>query len=294
MASPVPAKSQPLYSFSLPQWKLTKNHTNNHHRGRRGLDSSTSSSSQQLPPLDTATRRSPARRHLMRESAYESESSQAVLGKRKNSLPTPLAHSGKNGYIVSSSSLDHAIVKADKQAEVSDQDKESRSKIYIRLKTQSKNNKQCEGQGQEEGNPDIEGEVEESMGGKTWNLRPRKPIRKQTNMNGGGGNPNPNPSSVGKSSPENKVQPPQTVHKRSEMRSGEGGLQKEKKQKFSISLSRDEIEEDIYAMIGSKPNRRPKKRSKIVQRQLDNVFPGLWLSSITPDVYKVSEIPMKG
>lgn len=305
MATPVPAKSQPqpLYSFSLPQWKLTKNHTNNHHRGRRGADSS--SSQHQLPPHDTARRRSPHlhsvhRQSPMRDSASESESSHAAaFGRRKNSLlpPPPQVYSGKNGALSSSpSSSDHQPAKAVKQQrEVSDHDKESRSKICIRLKTPLKNKKPYKGQ--DEGNPDIEGaEVEESMA-KTWNLRPRKPIRRQTNPNTNGGS---NPCVGKSSSPENKIQSPQTVLKRSEMRSAPQAAaaveaaQKGKKRKFALSLSRDEIEEDIYAMIGSKPNRRPKKRSKIVQRQLDSVFPGLWLSSITPDAYKVSEIPMKG
>ncbi|THU64206.1 hypothetical protein C4D60_Mb01t24030 [Musa balbisiana] len=39
--------------------------------------------------------------------------------------------------------------------------------------------------------------------------------------------------------------------------------------KFSISLSRPEIEEDFFAIKGRKLPRRPKKRAKIVQRELD-------------------------
>lgn len=46
---------------------------------------------------------------------------------------------------------------------------------------------------------------------------------------------------------------------------GESG----KRRQFSVSLSREQIEEDFYAFKGSKPNRRPKKRPKIVQKQLD-------------------------
>ena len=44
---------------------------------------------------------------------------------------------------------------------------------------------------------------------------------------------------------------------------------KEKKQKFSVSLSRLEIEEDVFALTRSKPAKRPKKREKIVQQQHD-------------------------
>jgi len=41
------------------------------------------------------------------------------------------------------------------------------------------------------------------------------------------------------------------------------------KVKFSISLSKEEVEEDFWALVGTRPPRRPKKRSRIVQRQLN-------------------------
>ncbi|KAK4411212.1 hypothetical protein Sango_0194200 [Sesamum angolense] len=74
-----------------------------------------------------------------------------------------------------------------------------------------------------------------------------------------------------------------------------GGSEKKEKRKLSISiaLSKDEIEEDIFILTGSKPARRPKKRAKNIQKQLDFVFPGLWLVSITPESYKVSENSLK-
>ncbi|KAG0495077.1 hypothetical protein HPP92_006071 [Vanilla planifolia] len=50
-----------------------------------------------------------------------------------------------------------------------------------------------------------------------------------------------------------------------------------------------EIDEDVFALTGSRPRRRPKKRPRIVQRQLDAIFPGLWLSEITPESYRVQE-----
>lgn len=59
--------------------------------------------------------------------------------------------------------------------------------------------------------------------------------------------------------------------------------------KFSVPLLKREIEEDFMAMVGHRPPRRPKKRAKIVQKELDTLFPGLWLSEITPDMYKVTE-----
>ncbi|RWW43778.1 hypothetical protein BHE74_00050530, partial [Ensete ventricosum] len=38
---------------------------------------------------------------------------------------------------------------------------------------------------------------------------------------------------------------------------------------LTVSLTAEEIEEDIYAVTGSRPRRRPKKRPKVVQRLLD-------------------------
>ncbi|KAK6134126.1 hypothetical protein DH2020_032126 [Rehmannia glutinosa] len=61
--------------------------------------------------------------------------------------------------------------------------------------------------------------------------------------------------------------------------------------KFSVALSKREIEEDFLAMVGHRPARRPKKRAKIVQRQLDTLFPGLWLTEVTPAMYKVTQAP---
>lgn len=47
--------------------------------------------------------------------------------------------------------------------------------------------------------------------------------------------------------------------------------EKEKKEraKFWLSLSRKEIEEDFMAILGQRPARRPKKRPRIVQKQMD-------------------------
>nr|GMD26687.1 uncharacterized protein LOC109156702 [Ipomoea batatas] len=65
--------------------------------------------------------------------------------------------------------------------------------------------------------------------------------------------------------------------------------EKRDRAKFSVPLGKREIEEDFMAILGQKPPRRPKKRPKLVQRNLDTLFPGLWLSEITPDLYKVPD-----
>lgn len=59
--------------------------------------------------------------------------------------------------------------------------------------------------------------------------------------------------------------------------------------KFSVSLSKREIDEDFLSMVSHRPPRRPKKRPKIVQHELDALFPGLWLTEVTADMYKVPD-----
>ncbi|KZV16368.1 hypothetical protein F511_12258 [Dorcoceras hygrometricum] len=75
----------------------------------------------------------------------------------------------------------------------------------------------------------------------------------------------------------------------------QGGLgmeRKEKKMKLWISLSREEIEEDVYALTGSRPARRPRKWPKNVQKQLDNLFPGLYLVGLAADSYRIPDAPV--
>ncbi|KAK8965684.1 hypothetical protein KSP40_PGU015337 [Platanthera guangdongensis] len=64
-------------------------------------------------------------------------------------------------------------------------------------------------------------------------------------------------------------------------------LEKNDWPKISIPLTRKEIENDIFAITGSRPSRRPKKRPRILQRQLDLLHPGSWLPSISSDAYRV-------
>ncbi|GJR71339.1 RNA-directed DNA polymerase, eukaryota [Tanacetum coccineum] len=96
---------------------------------------------------------------------------------------------------------------------------------------------------------------------KTWNLRPRRPPM------------NHNVTKIGSSSvTENKS----VGNKEVVTENNKAGVNDDK-QKFAIALTRDEIEEDIFMLTGMKPARRPKKRPRTVQKQLDTLFPGLWL-----------------
>ncbi|GJZ42869.1 zinc finger, CCHC-type containing protein [Tanacetum coccineum] len=47
---------------------------------------------------------------------------------------------------------------------------------------------------------------------------------------------------------------------------------KEERPRFSLTLSRKEIEDDFFAMTGNKPPRRPKRRSRAVQAQINILF----------------------
>lgn len=56
-----------------------------------------------------------------------------------------------------------------------------------------------------------------------------------------------------------------------------------------ISLSRKEKEDDFLVMKGTKLPQRPKKRAKNVDKSLQFVFPGMWLSDLTKSRYEVRE-----
>ncbi|XP_062173665.1 uncharacterized protein LOC133879137 [Alnus glutinosa] len=62
----------------------------------------------------------------------------------------------------------------------------------------------------------------------------------------------------------------------------------EKKQIVSIALPNDEIARDFVAITGQKPLRKPKKRSKIVQEEMDRLFPGSGLGPIILDLLQRS------
>ncbi|RLM93493.1 uncharacterized protein C2845_PM08G06190 [Panicum miliaceum] len=59
--------------------------------------------------------------------------------------------------------------------------------------------------------------------------------------------------------------------------------------RFSVTLTTEEIEEDIYAVTGPRPRRRPRRRPRVVQKQLDMLFPGSWLSEVTAESYRVPD-----
>jgi hypothetical protein len=93
----------------------------------------------------------------------------------------------------------------------------------------------------------------------------------------------------------------------------------DRRPRFSVTLTTEEIDEDIYAFTGARARRRPRRRPRPVQKQLDvsaplppsfpctaalvqgpvrnfvkpsrpqMLFPGSWLSEITAETYRVPD-----
>lgn len=297
MASPVPAKSQPLHNFSLPhlKWK-------NHRSGRSRLSGETSSSSPPHRSPSTPWRESPPPPVSYSQIPSLRQSSPSYVSRRPSPLhkqsPMRDSESESEPSCAVSKGIEKHVRKPSsaKPTKSFDSSKGKRSnKICIRFRKNSSIK-------HEDGVPEenhsstpvdnavasATAEEEESLP-KIWNLRPRRPPMNHKQFNGG------LPKIGSSSSPENR--PSQINYHMKEASEAKNNDHNNfgtiKKQKFSIALSRHEIEEDIFAWTGSKPSRRPKKRPRTVQKQLDTLFPGLWLGSITADSYKVSEAPPK-
>lgn len=274
-ASSSPVKSHPLHNFPLSDLRWAMNHTNTH-RLRKA------SSRSPLREANTVKGNNP-----VVEEVNEASASSFELRPEKKK--------GNAAAGVSDSAADRSGTKSTTP--------DGRSKIFIRIRT--KNSEEAADIAttvstsatdnaaasvaavqvtDDSAEPAIDADVSVSerisdgggheadeFGPKVWNLRPRKPppTKKRSIGNSGGVLKSCNGGSL----PENKAQG--TV--RTEAIRSRNGVdakiatieRKEKKPRLSISLSKLEIDEDIYALTGSKPSRRPKKRAKNVQKQLD-------------------------
>lgn len=255
MASPAPAKLQPLHNFSLTHLKW-KNHRSN--RNRLAGEASSSSPPQSNPWTESPPLRS--HNHTSQSNAHR--------------RPSPELNADPND----------AVSRTFRS-----------NKISIRVKQ----NDAVPVTGETHQFTPIDDSVppppaasEDESSPKVWNLRPRRPPVNQKQSTGGSPAIGTSRLRDNKTSHEinNNKQSSELINNNNNNNSD---LKKMKNQKFSIPLSRGEIEEDILLLTGSKPSRRPKKRPRAIQKQLDNLFPGLWLDSITADSYKVSETPSK-
>ncbi|KAF5189275.1 hypothetical protein FRX31_021137 [Thalictrum thalictroides] len=304
----VPVKSQPLHNFSLPQHlKWGKNQMNNQ---RCRKPNNNESSRGDSPSIDHQINQN----HRSSASDVESDggSSQKdqeivnhknIVGSRtvKNRFPVSTCSNGGVGSgspsminkadEVRSSNLVIRIPKGSKEESVS----KNKSVVVV-----------AGGGGGTNGGVGVEGgvaeggETEEPMG-KPWNLRPRRAVVKtnnniNNNNNDNGGGVTKNGGGEGDIEEKQENQQSKSLRlKRGVVETENVEKKKEKKIVFSVSLSREDIEDDFYNLTGSKPPRRPKKRNRNIQRQLDNLFPGLWLSGVTADSlsYSVPEVPAK-
>ncbi|KAG6519985.1 hypothetical protein ZIOFF_017014 [Zingiber officinale] len=122
--------------------------------------------------------------------------------------------------------------------------------------------------------PELTPDLEASDGSKAlpWNLRTRRGASRE----------------IERRRSVSPPPPPPTAEKRTVRLRSEGPRRKERP-RFSISLTKEEIDEDIYAVTGCRARRRPRKRPRVIQKQLEALFPGSWLTEIAADSYKVPE-----
>lgn len=209
--------------------------------------------------------------------AHESEASRMnksiLIDYNKNPLRDSVSETNKNGLY--KSNLDRATEKSEKKHKATQADVSAkRSRILLKIPRENESEENQQESSQKIGNNldengddnDEEGKInnnEEEP--KTWNLRPRKPICKS--LNGAAGKIN------GSSVQDKKVHSPQrnSSNRLVENEANGDGLQKKEKRKLNIliALSKEEIEEDVFNLTGSKPTRRPKKRAKNIQKHLD-------------------------
>ncbi|KAL5229633.1 hypothetical protein ABZP36_028409 [Zizania latifolia] len=104
-----------------------------------------------------------------------------------------------------------------------------------------------------------------SLPPRPWNLRSRRSATTAPNASRSEG--------TGTAAPGQALHPPVAAKKRG----------------FSIALTKEEIAADFIAIRGSGLPRRPKKRSRAAQREVDAVCPGLPLADVNLDSYKVEE-----
>ena len=134
-----------------------------------------------------------------------------------------------------------------------------------------------EAEGEGEGDGDFASEDDElNQSVKTWNLRPRRPVEtKKAPANGGGsgqGSRTRNGSGSGRGAGQEKGK---EKEKEKEKEKGKGKRMEKvevKRAVFSLTLTKEEIEEDFLKMTGAKPPKKPQKRPRAVQKQLDVKF----------------------
>uniref|UniRef100_A0A2P2JUJ0 Uncharacterized protein MANES_01G271700 n=1 Tax=Rhizophora mucronata TaxID=61149 RepID=A0A2P2JUJ0_RHIMU len=288
MASSSPnlkSHQKPLHNFSLHDLKWSMNHGSNHRVRKQHAG-------------DSSSRKSPLGRA---PAAAASDRRMTEAPRKKSSDAAPAV-----------------------------ENPEKKTKIFIRIRTKNSSNKAADDAvppvpsdaaaadyGKQESNAEAAEVPELEPEPKVWNLRPRRRLNKKPNAPVGA------PKIGGAAALRAKADPPsrpelnrprnandakeaaaekkeneeekEEENEKEKVKEKEKGKEKEKvtKPKLSITLTQQEIEEDIFSLTGSRPSRKPKKRAKDVQKALDRLFPGTCLCDVTPDSYKVQEPHIK-
>ncbi|KAL8140078.1 hypothetical protein V2J09_006099 [Rumex salicifolius] len=124
-----------------------------------------------------------------------------------------------------------------------------------------------------------------------WNLRTRRSACKDPSANGVSNGRIPRVDEQKPSYPL-PMAPIKSPTRQTNVYGGENGNtsgEKRPRAKLRVPLMKQEIEDDFVAMTGIRPPRRPKKRPRLVQKQIDRFLPGLWISEIKASMYKVNE-----
>ena len=233
-----PVKSQPLHNFSLPFLKWGgKNQTNTSHRFRRPISGEPSQASGAVADHSS-------------EPESEPETRVHRVGSR----------TARNRFGIPSSSIVEKSQKQEQQPQLQ------------RSERASNNGTDDEGGERKRETEDAEEAEAEETVQKPWNLRPRKPIFSKSTVEigvGGSRNGELHEAVTIVHSGQQGENPPQPKSLRLRGFAETQSTERKEKRKFWIALSREEIEEDIFVMTGSRPARRPRKRPKIVQKQLD-------------------------
>lgn len=234
-----PVKSQPLHNFSLSFLKWGgKNQTNTNHRCRRHTSGESSQAITDVADHDSEA------------------NSEAKTGARKGGSRTV-----RNRFGFSPSYLGEKSPKQRQQEETSERARNNGSDDEA-------------GERKRKAEDVDEAEAEETVQN-PWNLRPRKPVFSKGTVEIGVGTSRHGelqetaPAVTVVHSVHQGENHPQPKSLRLRGFAETQNTERKEKRRFWIALSKDEIEEDIFVMTGSRPARRPKKRQKNVQKQLD-------------------------
>lgn len=247
---------RPLHNFTLP------NHLKwGHQKQLRCVNSTTSIRHRSQNPADYASPSPPPSSDHSHHNHHRSNSSlHPTILKPRNKDKSPIDNSGGDATVIESG---RERVTSDVKV-AADQ-----LKLPILDEEKSKNNL----------NADEKKPSEEEL---PWNLRTRRAAGKRIFDGGNSGS-----RKQGKG-----IKGLAAVAAADKGEAGGSGEQSTPpRPKFSLTLTKEEIEADFLLMTGAKPPRRPKRRPKNVQKQLNPLVPGGWLTEVTPESYRVPDTP---